>query len=232
MSNAPIKTDYGLYPATPGFRVQLGDYGVWKGKEWCRLGNINNDFGLIFFNKTIEETDTIESCDCGVTISSGTSIDGPSDNATTGTELSFNANGSIHYKAHITKIERFSSIQNEVFSFMKKYLEQGIWDSKYWIAVEINYADNLLSFQSSSKGSKVRLHGNIEDELNLAKADFNLNFKYEKASINCIQFNGVEQFAGAKFVGFDRTGLFKKTYNPGYQGEAFNFEIASEQSTY
>lgn len=232
MSNTPAKTNYGLYPATPGFRVQLGDYGVWKGREWCYLGNIYNDFGPIFFNKTIETVDCFESCDCGVTISSKASAKANANGSNIETELSFNTNGSIHYKAHITKIERFTSVQNEVFSFMKKYLEHGSWDSKFWIAIEIHYADNLLLFQSSNKGCKVQLSGNIEDELDLANADFTLNFKYEKGSIECVRFNGEEQFAGAKFVGFNRSGLFKKTYNPGYQGESFNFETASEQSIY
>lgn len=232
MSVTPYKTDYGIYPATPGFEVSIGDYGIWEGHSWCHLGNIYEDYKPIYFNEKTEDVDKTEACDIGVKMSAAGNSNVATPSAEAKVDLEFCIAGGLHYKAHIVKIKRFASVQNEVFPFLEKYLKLGKWDSKFWLAVEVCYADNLLSLQSKTKGASLGIVGNIEDELKLAQASFDTHFKYDKTNISILHFAGKVQFAGAKFVSFTPTGIFRKKLTPNYVGETLDFETASEQSVY
>ena len=232
MNITPYKTEYGLYPAMPGFKVAIGDYGVWKGHEWCPLGNIYETYGPISFNVKEEEVSRDETCDVGVSMSAGVGADINAPAVDARTVLDFGAVGGLHYRAHIVKVTRFASVQNEVYTFMKKYLDLGIWEPKLWLAVEVCEADDLLSIQSKAKGVKVEINGGSSDELKLAKMNFESHFKYDRASVSSLHFSDVRQFAGARFVSFTRTGIFRNRLIPGYQGATIDFETASEQVVY
>lgn len=232
MSATPYKTEYGIYPATPGFEVSIGDYGVWDGHSWCPLGNIFEDFKPISFQEKTEDVDRTETCDIGVKMSATAASDINIPAAKAKVNLEFCIAGGLHYRAHIVRTKRFTSVQNEVYPFLQKYLTIGRWDPKFWLAVEVCYADNLISLQSKTKGTGIGIIGDTQDELKLAQADFEANFRYDKTNISALHFSGKIQFAGAKFVSFTTSGIFRKKLAPNYVGESLDFETASEQSVY
>lgn len=233
MSDSPVKTTNGLYPATHGFKVELGEYGEWKGGQWCRLGNIFTDFGKIYFNTKSENCNRVEVYNRGVTLKSGVESKIAADNAKIGLELQFNSTGAIYFMAHIVKENRFMAIKNEVYSFLEEHIAKGDWNYRYWLAVEVWFSDNLLSMQSASKSGKAVIIGQTGDVPTLPEAKLKLDVEYDKAEISLLQFNDEKkQFAGAKFVGFTKEGIFQKRLLPEYKGENFDYEIASEQVIY
>lgn len=233
MSDIPVKTIKGLYPATHGFKVELGEYGEWKGGQWCRLGNIFTDFGHIYFNTENNDYDRVEEYNQGVTLKSGVEAKVAADKAKIGLELQFNTAGAIYFKAHIVGESRFMAIKNEVYSFLENQIKDGKWLERYWLVVEVWYADNLLSMQSASKSGKAVIIGQTGDVPQLPEAKMKLDVEYDKAEISLLQFNDDNrQFAGAKFVGFTKEGIFRKRLVPEYKGENFDYEVASEQVVY
>ena len=232
MPESPVKTKFGLYPATHNFNVELGEYGEWKGGQWCRLGNIFTDFGHIYFNKSTKKCDRTEEYNQGVSISGGAGVSLEAQAGKAELSLKFKSIGAIYYKAHVTKESRFMSVKNEVYSFLQNFIADGRWNEKYWLAVEVWYADHLLSLQSNSSGGEAIILGQVGNTIQLPNAKMDLSVQCKNAEISLLQFNDKEQFAGAKFVGFNKEGVFRKKLVPEYKGESFDYEVASEQVVY
>lgn len=235
MSDKLNRTKDGLYPAAPGFEsLKLGDYGYWNDSQWCYCGNICEDFGLVEFSELEDLINEEEISLVQSNLDAGVKAGAKRQGAGLNLAISFDSVGGIFFRAHITRKKRYSAVVNEVFRFLETNVKNGVWNPKYWIAVEINYADSLLSIKSTSKGTKIEFDGTVEEMLHKANANFDAHFKKSSGSFEKLVISdGKEHFAGARFVGMtiNRT-LFRVRMNVDYQGEATNYLIASEEIEY
>lgn len=207
------KFDNGIYPVIPGISMDLGDYGYWKDGQWCRLGNIEKLPGSPrFFSTKQDELNQKVSASIAVEIKTeaGVTLDTPE--AKAGASIRFKNKNSQLFIGNLNSCVYYSSINMEIFPFLQKLQEDGLWKSEYWLAYYIALSDNFVSMRSKAAGVDVRLESDLSMEtLNQSKAGINAMISRNQKGISAVSNIGSSlKFAGAKFISIQKSGWLKR----------------------
>lgn len=203
----------GFYPVIPGISIRLGDYGYWDNDQWCHVGNIQDipDCPRCFsIRKSSLGQDVSESIE--VSIDGNLSTDTDIENIKAGTQLKFNKKNSLFFKGRLCDYEMYCSIDMEISPFLKKLMDDGKWEDKYWLAYYVAYSDSFISMRSKSSGASATINADLTlESIHTPKAGILASLSFDKDAIETtIGCDGEMVFAGAKFISLHSSGLFKR----------------------
>ncbi|MBD5197406.1 MAG: hypothetical protein HDR94_00920 [Bacteroides sp.] len=228
---APLKFDNGIYPLIPATNIELGDYGYWKGAQWCPVGNICNIPG---FRRTFTEADKdfadgFFEDSRGVEIAADISVETGLPQGKAQSSIQFKKKGAIYVRGILKLEHHFVSLDGEIKPFLIKLHEYGRWDSKFWVAYSVVKAEQFLSLRSNRAGicAKVNAEGNLTGIGDMdATGKFSASASQTDNSIESITYPtpGIVKTVGYRFLSLERKHLFSKRMTLTYR--------ASEETPY
>lgn len=201
--------------------IELGEYGYFKGDQWCRVGNIERIPGEDIFLHRIERSIAKEGL---VSLGAEVQLDGKLEakvvNDKAVSSISFSKKNSFYIKGRFDREECYDSVGMEVAGFLEDLSKKGIWRKNYRLVYSVVYSQSFLSIFSKEKGTEVSSKVDLTDggTVGILKATTDLGIKIRKGAIEIVNnIDQAENALGFRLLSYEKNNIFSRKRDVKYK---------------